>query len=78
MDQKYTKRTFLLEIIGIVVAIIFLIPFYFVFINSVKGFAEILIDAGMAKGVFVFKLCEGLEDHSFSKGIFELIYYYGI
>ncbi len=43
--QKYTKRTFGLEIIGILLAIIFLIPFYFVIINSVKSFAEILIDA---------------------------------
>lgn len=54
MDQKYTKKTFLLEIIGIVVAIIFLIPFYFVFINSVKGFAEILIDAAAWPKEFKF------------------------
>ncbi len=45
MDQKYTKRTLVLEIIGILLAIIFLIPFYFVIINSVKSFSEILIDA---------------------------------
>ena len=45
MNQKYTKRTFLLELIGITLAILFLIPFYFVIINSVKSFAEILIDA---------------------------------
>ncbi|KMJ59059.1 sugar ABC transporter permease [Bacillus sp. LL01] len=45
MDQKYTKRTFVLEIFGILLAIIFLIPFYFVIINSVKSFSEILIDA---------------------------------
>jgi len=45
VGQKYTKKTFLLEIIGIIIGIIFLIPFYFVLINSVKGFAEILLDA---------------------------------
>lgn len=45
MDQKYTKRTFVLEIVGILLAILFLIPFYFVIINSVKSFSEILIDA---------------------------------
>ncbi|WP_078378837.1 carbohydrate ABC transporter permease [Sutcliffiella halmapala] len=45
MNQKYTKRTFLLEIFGIVLGLIFLIPFYFVLINSVKSFSEILIDA---------------------------------
>ncbi len=45
MNRRYTKRTFLLEIFGIVLGLIFLIPFYFVFINSVKAFSEILIDA---------------------------------
>ncbi len=45
MDRKYTGRTFLLEIIGIIIGLIFLIPFYFVAVNSVKSFAEILLDA---------------------------------
>jgi len=45
MNKGYTKRTFLLEIIAIMLALIFLVPFYFVLINSVKGFSEILIDA---------------------------------
>ncbi|MGQ4666160.1 carbohydrate ABC transporter permease [Metabacillus halosaccharovorans] len=45
MKKGYTKRTFLLEIIAIMLALIFLVPFYFVLINSVKGFSEILIDA---------------------------------
>ncbi|WP_088103262.1 carbohydrate ABC transporter permease [Halalkalibacter urbisdiaboli] len=43
--NRYTKKTFGLEVIGIVLGIIFLIPFYFVVVNSVKSFAEILIDA---------------------------------
>ncbi|MBU7591584.1 carbohydrate ABC transporter permease [Metabacillus halosaccharovorans] len=45
MNKGYTMRTFLLEIIAIMLALIFLVPFYFVLINSVKGFSEILIDA---------------------------------
>jgi raffinose/stachyose/melibiose transport system permease protein len=45
MNKSYTKRTFLLEIFAIMLALIFLVPFYFVIINSVKGFSEILIDA---------------------------------
>ncbi len=45
MNQKYTKKTFVLEIIGILIGLIFLIPFYFVIINSVKGFADILVDS---------------------------------
>ncbi|WP_407270496.1 carbohydrate ABC transporter permease [Radiobacillus sp. PE A8.2] len=45
MRDKYTKKTFVLEIIGILLAIIFLIPFYFVIINSLKSFPAILLDA---------------------------------
>jgi len=45
MNKGYTKGTFVLEIIAIMLALIFLVPFYFVLINSVKGFSEILIDA---------------------------------
>lgn len=54
MNPRYTKVTFLLEIIGIVLGIIFLIPFYFVLINSVKGFADILIDAAAWPKEFLF------------------------
>lgn len=54
MNEKYTRKTFLFEIIGIVLGIIFLIPFYFVLINSVKGFAEILLDAAAWPKEFLF------------------------
>jgi raffinose/stachyose/melibiose transport system permease protein len=54
MDQRYTKKTFVLEIIGIALGIIFLIPFYFVLINSFKSFAEILIDAAAWPKEFLF------------------------
>jgi raffinose/stachyose/melibiose transport system permease protein len=45
MKKNYGKRTFLLEIFAIILGLIFLVPFYFVIVNSVKGFSEILIDA---------------------------------
>ncbi len=35
----------MLEVFGIVLGLIFLIPFYFVLVNSVKSFADILMDA---------------------------------
>lgn len=54
MNPRYTKVTFLLEIIGIVLGVIFLIPFYFVIINSVKGFADILIDAAAWPQEYLF------------------------
>jgi raffinose/stachyose/melibiose transport system permease protein len=54
VNPNYTKKTFVLEIIGILLGIIFLIPFYFVFINSVKGFAEILMDAAAWPKEFLF------------------------
>ncbi|WP_299090480.1 carbohydrate ABC transporter permease [uncultured Metabacillus sp.] len=45
MKKNYSAGTFLLEIFAIILALLFLVPFYFVIINSVKGFSEILIDA---------------------------------
>ncbi|MEL3971884.1 carbohydrate ABC transporter permease [Rossellomorea oryzaecorticis] len=54
MGNRYTKKTFVLEIIGIALGILFLIPFYFVFINSVKPFAAILIDAAAWPKEFMF------------------------
>ncbi|NQD64910.1 carbohydrate ABC transporter permease [Bacillus haikouensis] len=54
MGNRYTKKTFVLEIIGIALGILFLIPFYFVFINSVKPFAAILIDAAAWPEEFMF------------------------
>jgi raffinose/stachyose/melibiose transport system permease protein len=54
MDQRYTKGIFLLEIIAIIIALIFLVPFYFVLVNSIKGFAEILIDAAAWPKEFLF------------------------
>jgi raffinose/stachyose/melibiose transport system permease protein len=54
MGSRYTKKTFILEIIGITVGLIFLIPFYFVLVNSVKPFAAILIDAAAWPEEFLF------------------------
>ncbi|WP_113930446.1 carbohydrate ABC transporter permease [Bacillus sp. P14.5] len=54
MGSSYTKRPFVFEIIGIIVGLIFLVPFYFVLINSVKPFAAILIDAAAWPEEFLF------------------------
>jgi raffinose/stachyose/melibiose transport system permease protein len=54
MGSRYTKRTFVLEIIGVTIGLIFLIPFYFVLVNSVKPFAAILIDAAAWPEEFLF------------------------
>ncbi|WP_148295043.1 carbohydrate ABC transporter permease [Gracilibacillus boraciitolerans] len=45
MTGRYTKATLLLEVFAILLALFFLVPFYFVVVNSVKSFSEILVDA---------------------------------
>ena len=47
MDQapKYTSRLFALEIAAILIALVFLVPFYFVVVNSVKGFGDLMRNA---------------------------------
>ncbi|MDT8859280.1 carbohydrate ABC transporter permease [Alkalihalobacillus sp. MEB130] len=52
--MKYTKKTFVVEIIAICIAILFLVPFYFVIVNSLKGFSEILIDAAALPNEWLF------------------------
>ncbi|SFL14835.1 raffinose/stachyose/melibiose transport system permease protein [Paenibacillus sp. 1_12] len=47
MEAKntYNLRILGLEILGILLAILFLVPFYFVIVNSMKTFGEILINS---------------------------------
>ena len=54
MNNKYTGKTLVLEIFAILIAILFLIPFYFVIVNSLKGFSEILIDAAALPNEWLF------------------------
>jgi raffinose/stachyose/melibiose transport system permease protein len=44
-SEKYTIRNLGLELTGYLVALIFLVPFYFVLVNSVKSFGDLLNDA---------------------------------
>lgn len=43
-QPRYTSRTFGLEVIAVLLALLFLVPFYFVIVNSLKTFAELLTD----------------------------------
>ncbi|WP_100406310.1 carbohydrate ABC transporter permease [Bacillus solitudinis] len=54
MNPRYTSKTFVLEIMGIILGLIFLIPFYFVIANSVKSFSEILVDAAALPSDILF------------------------
>lgn len=52
--REYSPRLLGLEAIGWLIAIIFLVPFYFVGINSVKGFGDLLANAAGWPEVFRF------------------------
>ncbi|WP_226035121.1 carbohydrate ABC transporter permease [Aquibacillus saliphilus] len=54
MRGKYTKKTFALEIFAILLALVFLVPFYFVIVNSLKSFPEILVDAAALPSKLLF------------------------
>ncbi|WNS42921.1 carbohydrate ABC transporter permease [Paenibacillus sp. MMS20-IR301] len=51
-SSRYRPRNFVLEIAAILLAIVFLSPFYLVLSNSVKGLKDILIDAASWPQVF--------------------------
>ncbi|MBO0959742.1 carbohydrate ABC transporter permease [Neobacillus sp. MM2021_6] len=42
MGNKYTSKTFIGEILAILLGLVFLVPFYYLITNSLKPFAEIL------------------------------------
>jgi len=42
MGNNYTSKTFIVEILAVLLGLVFLVPFYYVLSNSLKSFAEIL------------------------------------
>lgn len=52
--SQYKSKTFALEIVAILLALLFLAPFYLVLSNSVKNLKEILLDAASFPQVFHF------------------------
>lgn len=54
MGNRYTWRTSIVEILAILLGLIFLVPFYYVFSNSLKPFAEILTNTSALPKVLMF------------------------
>ncbi len=52
MEKRYNGRMLATEIIMIVVSLLFLAPFYFLIVNSVKPFGEIMSDSASWPKVF--------------------------
>lgn len=55
MGNRYTGKTFIAEILAILLGLIFLVPFYYVLSNSLKPFAEILTNTSALPKVFQFQ-----------------------
>jgi raffinose/stachyose/melibiose transport system permease protein len=55
MGNRYTGKTFIGEILAILLGLVFLIPFYYVFSNSLKPFAEILTNTSALPKVLEFQ-----------------------
>jgi raffinose/stachyose/melibiose transport system permease protein len=53
MGNKYTSKTFVLEIFAILLGLVFLVPFYYLLSNSLKPFAEILSNTSALPKVFM-------------------------
>ncbi|WP_458120286.1 carbohydrate ABC transporter permease [Paenibacillus sp. Z6-24] len=54
VQSKYSARTLILEIVVILLGLVFLIPFYFLIINSVKSFGDILSNSASWPQQFVW------------------------
>lgn len=55
MGNRYTGKTFIVEILAILLGLIFLVPFYYVVSNSLKTFAEILTNTSALPSVLQFQ-----------------------
>ncbi len=53
MENKYTSKTFILEVFAILLGLVFLVPFYYLISNSLKPFAEILSNTSALPKVFM-------------------------
>lgn len=68
MENRYTGKTFIGEILAILLGLIFLVPFYYVFSNSLKSFAEILTNTSALPKVLQFQnYVEAFEKLNFLK-----------
>ncbi|MCD9022963.1 carbohydrate ABC transporter permease [Cohnella silvisoli] len=52
--RRYTSGMLILELCAVLLGLLFLIPFYFLIANSVKSFAEILLDSAAWPTKFVW------------------------
>lgn len=52
--KRYSSRILILELIGIVLGLLFLVPFYFVIVNSMKTFGELLRNTASLPEAFFF------------------------
>ncbi|TKH44618.1 carbohydrate ABC transporter permease [Paenibacillus sp. FSL R10-2782] len=53
-SKRYRAGTWVTELVMILVALIFLVPFYFLFVNSVKSFGDLLTDSAAWPQTFVW------------------------
>ncbi|MBE0338399.1 carbohydrate ABC transporter permease [Paenibacillus sp. 28ISP30-2] len=53
-SKRYRVGTWVTELVMILVALIFLVPFYFLFVNSVKSFGDLLTDSAAWPQTFVW------------------------
>ncbi|MDQ0197994.1 carbohydrate ABC transporter permease [Neobacillus ginsengisoli] len=55
MGNRYTGKIFIGEILAILLGLVFLVPFYYVFSNSLKPFADILTNTSSLPKVLEFQ-----------------------
>lgn len=68
MSSQYTKKTFMLELITIIIALICLAPIYFLIANAFKPIREILIDpSAFPKSFYINNFVEAFKLLNFPK-----------
>lgn len=66
--ERYTVSTLILEVFAILLAILFLVPFYFVIVNSIKPFKEIILNTlSLPKGLYLKNYTEAFKILNYPK-----------
>ncbi|WP_088042792.1 carbohydrate ABC transporter permease [Bacillus sp. EAC] len=72
--EKYTFNLFSLEILAILIALVFLVPFYYVLVNSFKSFSDILSNtSALPKSLDISNYKEAWKIMHFGKSLLNSI-----
>jgi len=68
MKKSYSVKTFIIEIFAVLIALLFLSPFYFIIVNSLKTFKDLVLNtASLPKSLYLENYTKAFEVLNYPK-----------